>query len=159
MPNAYDANADLNQRARALLHVNCSVCHVSDGGGNARFQVRYDLNNQDLKLIDEPPIHGDFELDDGRLVQAGDPYASVLFYRLVQNRTRTDATRRFANLDTQGIRIDSRMDSSRCAAARRLPDITSNSSRRRRIAHRHIERFSLVPVANSTTVVLHRTAP
>ncbi len=82
LPDAYDANADLNSRARAYLYVNCSVCHVSDGGGNARFKVSYDLAPEAMDLIDERPMHGDFGLLDARLVAPGDPYASVLFYRL-----------------------------------------------------------------------------
>jgi uncharacterized repeat protein (TIGR03806 family) len=82
LPNAYDESADIEKRARAYLHVNCSMCHVSDGGGNARFQVRYDSATADLQLLDEPPIHGDFSLGDARLIARGAPAASVLFYRL-----------------------------------------------------------------------------
>jgi hypothetical protein len=36
----------------------------------------------ETKLIDEPPIHGTFGLAEARIVASGDPYASVLFYRL-----------------------------------------------------------------------------
>jgi uncharacterized repeat protein (TIGR03806 family) len=105
MPNAYDPSADLRQRARAYLHVNCSVCHVSDGGGNARFQVRYDLDDEKLKLIDEPPIHGTFELQDGRLIAAGDPFASVLFYRLSKTGRGRMPHVGSQTLDTAGIRL------------------------------------------------------
>ena len=82
LPNAYDRQADLNARARAYLHVNCSVCHVSAGGGNAPLQVRYDRKILDLGLINEKPIHGDFGITDAKIVTPGDPYASVLFYRI-----------------------------------------------------------------------------
>ncbi len=82
LPNAYDPTEELEPRARAYLHVNCSMCHVSDGGGNAQFQVRHDLALNELKLIDGRPLHGDFGLDQARLVTPGDPYSSVLFFRL-----------------------------------------------------------------------------
>ena len=82
LPNAYDTTADLNARARAYLHVNCSVCHVSAGGGNAPLQVRFDRKNLELGLLNERPIHGTFGIPDARLVTPGDPYASVLFYRV-----------------------------------------------------------------------------
>jgi uncharacterized repeat protein (TIGR03806 family) len=88
-PSEYDAHsdlhdsaADLSERARAYLHVNCSVCHVSDGGGNAKMQMTYHQKLAETKLIDEKPIHGTFGLADGRIIAPGDPYASVLLYRL-----------------------------------------------------------------------------
>ena len=37
--NPYDEKADLNDRARTYLHVNCSICHVSDGGGNSFIEL------------------------------------------------------------------------------------------------------------------------
>lgn len=82
-PDPYDAQADRNQRARAYLHVNCSICHVSDGGGNARFEARFFQTLAQTKLTDRP-MHGDFGLNDARLVTPGDPYASVLYYRLAK---------------------------------------------------------------------------
>jgi len=82
MPNAYDPSADLAERARAYLHVNCSVCHVADGGGNAKFKVTYRTPTAETQLVGEPPIHGTFGLSDARLIAPSDPYASVLFYRL-----------------------------------------------------------------------------
>ena len=82
LPNAYDESADLNARARAYLHVNCAVCHASSGGGNARILLGYRLSLEQTKLIDGRPIQGTFGLADARIIAPGDPYASVLFYRL-----------------------------------------------------------------------------
>ncbi|MCH7729213.1 MAG: hypothetical protein IH991_22445, partial [Planctomycetes bacterium] len=80
-PDPYDNSADLNARARAYLHVNCSVCHVSDGGGNAKIELKNSLEFKDTKLTD-PAIHGAFGLVDARIITSGDPFSSVLFYRL-----------------------------------------------------------------------------
>lgn len=87
LPQLLDETADLTRRARAYLQVNCSMCHVSDGGGNARFQVRYDLPTDQMALLDEPAIHGEFGLENARLIASGDPYASVVFYRLSKTGT------------------------------------------------------------------------
>jgi uncharacterized repeat protein (TIGR03806 family) len=81
IPDAYDVDGKLDARARAYLHVNCSVCHVSDGGGNARFESNYFQELEKTKLT-EPAIHGTFGLTDAKIIAPGDPFASVLFYRL-----------------------------------------------------------------------------
>ncbi len=82
LTSPYDDTGDLQLRARTWLHVNCSVCHVVDGGGNARIVLSLETKNEDMKLISEKPIHGDFGLTGSALITPGDPWASVLFYRL-----------------------------------------------------------------------------
>ena len=82
LPNAYDGTAELEARARAYLHVNCAVCHVADGGGNARIKLLYTTATNDTDIIDAKPIQDTFELADARIIAPGDPYASVLFYRM-----------------------------------------------------------------------------
>lgn len=82
LPYAYDQTTDIDARARAYLHVNCSVCHVSDGGGNAKLQLRYYEELENTGLVGESPMHGTFGLAGGQIITAGDPFASVLFYRL-----------------------------------------------------------------------------
>jgi uncharacterized repeat protein (TIGR03806 family) len=82
MPNPYGTSEESNAKARAWLQVNCSVCHVADGGGNAKLEVNFSRELKDAKLVNERPLHGTFDLTDARLVAPGDPFASVLFYRL-----------------------------------------------------------------------------
>ena len=72
LPNAYEPTADLDARARAYLHVNCAGCHVADGGGNARMDMKYHQTLKDTKFTDQA-LHGTFGLDDGRIVVPGDP--------------------------------------------------------------------------------------
>ena len=80
--NPYDPKANLSKRARTYLHINCSVCHVNDGGGNAKFQVRMRDTKNIKTLLKEKPLHGNFGLVDAMVVKAGDPYSSVMLYRL-----------------------------------------------------------------------------
>lgn len=82
LSNPYDTSANLNERARSYLHVNCSVCHRFGGGGSALFDVRKELSPDKLNLIDVKPNLGGFELDDARLVCPGQPNRSVLLYRM-----------------------------------------------------------------------------
>ncbi|MBI86070.1 MAG: hypothetical protein CMJ81_22975 [Planctomycetaceae bacterium] len=82
LPELDDPTADLTERARAYLHVNCSVCHVPDGGGNSKMNLRYNATLPEAMLVDERPLHGAFGLTDVRIIAPGDPYASVMLYRL-----------------------------------------------------------------------------
>lgn len=84
LPDPHDASAEPGDRARAFLHVNCSVCHVTDGGGNAKMVLRYHTPLKETKLFDETPIHGTFGLTGGRVLASGDPFSSVLLYRLAK---------------------------------------------------------------------------
>lgn len=78
----YDGKADLNQRARSYLHSNCAQCHVEAGGGNAQFQVEFNIKPEKMKLFDVKPVHNTFNLPDARLIASGHPERSVLLYRM-----------------------------------------------------------------------------
>jgi putative heme-binding domain-containing protein len=75
----------LDAQARSYLHVNCSHCHRFGGGGG---QVVLELDvTRPLKetgIFDVRPRQGDFGLPDARIVAPGDPYRSVLFYRMAK---------------------------------------------------------------------------
>jgi hypothetical protein len=79
-----DATASLELRARSYLHANCAHCHVEAGGGNAQFQIEHQVAAEQLKLIDERPVHNTFGIADARLVAPGAPDRSVLFRRVGQ---------------------------------------------------------------------------
>ena len=84
LTDPYDKSANLNERARSYLAVNCSVCHRFGGGGSALFDVRKELPSAKLNLIDVRPNLGSFGLDDARIVCPGDPTRSVLLYRMAK---------------------------------------------------------------------------
>jgi len=77
-----DASAPLEKRARSYLAVNCSACHRFGGGGSALFDVRAELPDDQLHLINAKPNLGGFGIDDARLVCPGDPNRSVIVYRM-----------------------------------------------------------------------------
>lgn len=82
LPNPYAKSGDVEAQARAWLHVNCSVCHVADGGGNSKLQLRYYQKLPETQLIHERPLHGTFDLSNAHIITPGDPFASVLLYRI-----------------------------------------------------------------------------
>ena len=78
----YDPDAPTEARVRSYLAVNCSSCHVGEGGGNSRLQLGFGNSIRGMNAIDEPPVHSDLGIADARLVAPGHPERSVLFRRI-----------------------------------------------------------------------------
>ena len=72
----------LEARVRSYLHVNCSACHVNEGGGNSRMELGLATPLNRTRLIDEVPIHATFNIKDARLVAPGSPERSLLYWRI-----------------------------------------------------------------------------
>jgi uncharacterized repeat protein (TIGR03806 family) len=81
-PDPHDAEAPLEQRVRVYLHVNCGHCHTRGGGGSAFFDVQYRQPLARTSLIGTRPTQGTFGILDAQIVAPGDPYRSVLYYRM-----------------------------------------------------------------------------
>ncbi|HZU39236.1 MAG TPA: hypothetical protein VFA18_25140, partial [Gemmataceae bacterium] len=77
-----DAGAPLNERARSYLQVNCAHCHQFGAGGTADIDLRYDFPIEETKTLDIRPVQGTFDIPDARILAPGDPYRSVLYYRM-----------------------------------------------------------------------------
>jgi putative heme-binding domain-containing protein len=69
-------------RARSWLHANCAHCHRRHGGGSAPLEVNYDRPLSEAALLWQPPTRGGFGLSSPRLVVPGEPWRSVLNYRV-----------------------------------------------------------------------------
>jgi uncharacterized repeat protein (TIGR03806 family) len=80
--NPYETAAPREARVRSYLHVNCSACHVNEGGGNSRMELELTTPMNRTRLIDEVPIHATFALKDARLVAPGSPERSLLYWRI-----------------------------------------------------------------------------
>jgi uncharacterized repeat protein (TIGR03806 family) len=79
-----DESASLDERARSYLHANCAHCHRQDGGGSALIDLRKERPLAGTRLVNQPPMLGSFEIDNPRIVFAGDPSRSVLLYRMAK---------------------------------------------------------------------------
>jgi putative heme-binding domain-containing protein len=80
--NPYDRSADLNLRARSYLHVNCAHCHRFGAGGTTDFELRFDSPLNETKTLNVRPTQGTFEIHGASVLTPGDPYRSVLYYRM-----------------------------------------------------------------------------
>lgn len=80
--NPYDPKQELDRRARAYLHANCSQCHVAAGGGNSQMHLEFTTALEKTRLFDVPPVHDTYGLPDARLVAPGSPERSVLLHRM-----------------------------------------------------------------------------
>jgi putative heme-binding domain-containing protein len=75
----------LEERARSYLHANCAHCHrFGGGGGQVVFEMDVSKPLKDTGLLDVKPKQGDFGIADARLIAPGDPFRSVLLYRMAK---------------------------------------------------------------------------
>jgi len=84
LTDPYDAGADLNKRARSYLHVNCAHCHQFGAGGTADIELRHAVALEKTKLLEVRPVQGTFSIAGAQILAPGDPYRSVLFYRMAK---------------------------------------------------------------------------
>lgn len=84
MASPWDERETLNDRARAYLHTNCAHCHRRGGGGTAPFELLYEMDLKKLQLVGTAPTQGTFDIPDARNVAAGEPFRSVLYYRMAK---------------------------------------------------------------------------
>lgn len=77
----HDAAADLNDRARSYLHGNCSMCHHVGGNAIVSFFVTRDLPFERMNTNKGTGI-GTFGLHDAKIIADGDPYRSLMLYRM-----------------------------------------------------------------------------
>jgi uncharacterized repeat protein (TIGR03806 family) len=85
--NPYDEHAPREARVRSYLHVNCSTCHVQEGGGNSLMQLSLTTPQGDMRLINEQPVHAKFDIPNARLVAPGSAERSVLYHRISRRGT------------------------------------------------------------------------
>ncbi len=85
--NPYDTKAPLEARVRSYLHVNCSTCHVLEGGGNSSMELDLGSSLAKMRVIDVPPTHDRFGIENARLVAPGSPERSVLLTRISRRGT------------------------------------------------------------------------
>lgn len=84
MVDPLESRRDLNQRARSYLHANCSHCHRRHGGGTAAIELLYELPLESTRAINARPTQGTFGIHGAKVITPGDPYRSVLYYRMAK---------------------------------------------------------------------------
>ncbi len=85
--NPTDFSATLETRARSYLATNCAHCHCRGGGGTVALDLSFDLPTSEIFAVDFPAAQGMFDLPNAKVIVPGDPYRSVLYYRLATSGT------------------------------------------------------------------------
>jgi putative heme-binding domain-containing protein len=84
LASPHDSAASLEARARSYLHVNCSHCHRFGAGGTALIDVAITTELAKTQTLGAAPVQGTFGIPDARIIATGDPYRSVLYYRMAK---------------------------------------------------------------------------
>jgi len=77
-----DTNADINDRARAWLHSNCSQCHRDGGPTPVSLDFRYTTALSATGACDVAPSAGDLGIVNARIIAPGEASRSVLINRI-----------------------------------------------------------------------------
>ncbi|MFT7640602.1 MAG: putative heme-binding domain-containing protein, partial [Pirellulaceae bacterium] len=77
----HDDSHSIDDRARSYLHANCSMCHHPRGNAIVGFYLRRNMPLEKLKT-DRGTIIGTFGMKDAKVIAGGDPYRSIMTYRM-----------------------------------------------------------------------------
>ncbi len=84
LANPRDESAELDGRARAYLQANCAHCHRMHAGGSVLSQMHYDLSLDKTNMVGARPSQGTFGIHAAQVIAPGDPFRSVLLYRMAK---------------------------------------------------------------------------
>lgn len=82
--NPHSPSADLTKRAKSYLHVNCAHCHQFGAGGSVDMELKFDQDVESMKVLEAKPVQGTFDIPGCQIIAPGDPYRSVLYYRMAK---------------------------------------------------------------------------
>ncbi|MDB5384697.1 MAG: yliI 2 [Planctomycetaceae bacterium] len=82
LADPYHSSASLGDRARAYLHANCAHCHRLHAGSSVLSKMHYDLPLEKTDMIGVRPTQGTFGIHAAQVIAPGDPFRSVLLYRM-----------------------------------------------------------------------------
>lgn len=73
-----------NASARAVLQVNCAHCHTAHAGGSVAIFFNPDLLTPQMNVVGVAPTQGSLGLKEPKLIDAGNPWNSVLAVRMAK---------------------------------------------------------------------------
>jgi hypothetical protein len=105
LPDPLDPAASVDGRARSYLHANCSHCHVSAGGGNARLELEFTTPLEKMNLVGERPLHDRFDVEEALLLAPGAPQRSLVLERIKRTERGRMPPLATSVVDTQAARL------------------------------------------------------
>jgi putative heme-binding domain-containing protein len=100
-----DTQAELSERARSYLQVNCAHCHRFGGGGTADLELRHGVALERTKSLEVRPTQGTFGIAGAHILSPGDPFRSVLYYRMAKTGPGRMPHIGSALVDEDGLRL------------------------------------------------------
>lgn len=82
LTDPHDSSETIEARTRSYLHVNCGHCHRFNGGGSAYLYLTYDKSVDQMAAVGRRPSQGLFGIQNGQILMPGDPFRSILYYRM-----------------------------------------------------------------------------
>lgn len=103
--NPYDESLSLETRARSWIHSNCAGCHRRSGGAGVVSVMNIATANNDTRLLGQAPSRGSFGLEGAPLIEPGNPYRSILYYRIATKGAGHMPMIGIPEVDREGVRV------------------------------------------------------
>ncbi|MBT5170598.1 MAG: hypothetical protein HOI15_11050 [Opitutales bacterium] len=100
-----DESEPIESRARSWIHSNCSHCHKVSGGSGLTAQMNVAVPSSQLELIGHLPNRGYFGLEGAPQIDPGNPYRSILYYRVATEGGGHMPMIGPKTLDDEGVRL------------------------------------------------------
>ncbi|MCA9146331.1 MAG: PQQ-dependent sugar dehydrogenase [Planctomycetales bacterium] len=84
LANPHDPSGELDDRARSYLQANCAHCHRQHAGGAVLSKMHYDIPLEESNMLGVRPTQGTFGIHNAQVIAPGDPFRSVLLYRMAK---------------------------------------------------------------------------
>ena len=103
--NPYDETAPIDHRARSWIQTNCAFCHRVSGGAGVTSMFNAAVPADRMRLLNFHPEKGTLGLDNGHLIDPGNPYNSIFYYRIATKGAGHMPMLPTKTLDTTGIQV------------------------------------------------------
>jgi len=103
--NPYDESLALETRARSWIHSNCAGCHRRSGGAGIVSMMNITTSNEDMRMLGHEHSRGDFGLKGAPLIEPGNPYRSILYYRIATKGAGHMPMIGLPTIDKEGVRV------------------------------------------------------
>jgi mono/diheme cytochrome c family protein len=100
-----DETQPIELRARSWIHSNCSHCHKVSGGSGLTSQMNTAVPTSSMELINFQPNKGYFGLEGAPQIDPGNPYNSILYYRIATRAAGHMPMFGARTLDKSGVQI------------------------------------------------------
>ena len=82
MPDSNDTSRPFQDRARAYLAANCSMCHQPGGPAPTSMDLHWGIPSSQMNAINVRPGNGGLGIDNSFILSTRNPDQSILLYRM-----------------------------------------------------------------------------